>query len=115
MKWGIIQDDTCLFCNEHETLQHLFFNCKVVAEVWSKLLMYLHEYHQAKGWEEEARWLVGKGTCKSFKRKLRRLCMTTAIYHIWAARNKRHFEAVEQNCNSIVSRCVADIRACVGS
>ncbi|GAA0166341.1 hypothetical protein LIER_21516 [Lithospermum erythrorhizon] len=67
------------------------------------------------GWEDEVRWLVQKGMGKSFKSRLRSLCIINAIYHIWLSRNRKHFEDEEQNSNSIVSKSVVDVRACVGS
>ncbi|GAA0186642.1 hypothetical protein LIER_33930 [Lithospermum erythrorhizon] len=77
MKWGVTQDDTCLFCDEHETLQHLFFKCKVVAQrLRSELIL-------------EGAWVRFVRTLR-FRGGELALCLTTAIYHIWAARNKRH-------------------------
>ncbi|KAG9158857.1 hypothetical protein Leryth_017889 [Lithospermum erythrorhizon] len=57
-----------------------------------KLLLFLGEYHVPQGWEQEAEWLLSKGIGKSFKSRLRRLCVAAAVYHIWKARNRRIFE-----------------------
>ena len=32
-----IEDDTCLFCNEKETINHLFFECVVAKQMWTIL------------------------------------------------------------------------------
>jgi len=36
-KWKKIEDDTCLFCNEKETINHLFFECVVAKQMWTIL------------------------------------------------------------------------------
>ncbi|GAA0139671.1 DNA helicase [Lithospermum erythrorhizon] len=40
--------------------------------------------------------MVNKGVGKSFKGRLRRLCATAAVYHIWTARNRASFFYQEQ-------------------
>lgn len=32
-----VEEPTCLFCNEHETVNHLFFECVVAKQLWCTL------------------------------------------------------------------------------
>ena len=36
--WGICDSDLCTFCEEErETIRHLFYDCKIIADIWNKL------------------------------------------------------------------------------
>ena len=48
-KWKLIENDLCTFCGEEtETIQHLFFNCSIVKELWKEVLLYLEQYFGIK-------------------------------------------------------------------
>ena len=43
-KWKIIQDDRCYFCREErETIEHLFFHCRTVQQVWTDFFQYIRQ------------------------------------------------------------------------
>src|SRR3954468_18069325 len=44
-KFGLIQDDRCIFCLEKETLSHLFFCCPSLKAVWVKILRWIQVVH----------------------------------------------------------------------
>uniref|UniRef100_A0A453STM3 Reverse transcriptase zinc-binding domain-containing protein n=1 Tax=Aegilops tauschii subsp. strangulata TaxID=200361 RepID=A0A453STM3_AEGTS len=35
LKRGIVKPPECLFCNEHEIVDHLLFHCVVAKQLWS--------------------------------------------------------------------------------
>lgn len=39
VKWRLVSDDKCRFCNVHEeTVEHLFFDCNFSNRVWKEVL-----------------------------------------------------------------------------
>jgi hypothetical protein len=36
-----VDDLTCVFCNEEESCQHLFFDCVVASKIWKDIVMAL--------------------------------------------------------------------------
>ena len=58
-----VDDTTCLFCSEQETVHHLFFECCVAKVLWT----YISEiFHVALGtdYESIARWWISNKTYK---------------------------------------------------
>ncbi|GAA0186661.1 hypothetical protein LIER_33949 [Lithospermum erythrorhizon] len=84
-RWGMIDSSTCCFCQEEENQCVAVFQCQFTSAVWRKVLMYLGEYNDPQNWMAEARWIASKGLRKGFKGKIRRLCVTVVVYHVWRA------------------------------
>ncbi|GAA0169513.1 hypothetical protein LIER_43851 [Lithospermum erythrorhizon] len=49
-KWGIQVDPTCVFCEEEESKDHLFFECEFAASVWRLVLQKMKLYIGAANW-----------------------------------------------------------------
>lgn len=44
VRFDIITDRNCSFCDEEESMEHLFFNCKITPTIWKEidLVRYSH-------------------------------------------------------------------------
>ena len=81
-----VDDTTCLFCSEQETVHHLFFECCVPKVLWT----YISEiFHVALGtdYESIARWWISNKTYKVMN------CFSAALmWCLWKFRNEMCFQ-----------------------
>jgi hypothetical protein len=80
-----VSNKTCLFCNELETVHHLFFDCCVAKRIW----LILSEFLELSGsWNFEfiaTKWVAEK------KHRCINIVTSTALWSIWNYRNKLCF------------------------
>jgi hypothetical protein len=81
-----LDDNRCLFCNEPESMSHLFFECCVARLVWSEIAE-----NSGKGigtdFESVARlWVADK------KYKVLNVCSAVALWAIWKLRSEFCFQ-----------------------
>lgn len=62
VKFGIVLDPKCAFCNDDETLQHVLFDCKWTGTVWQQVMQQIGYRRQALGWQQEKSWIAAE--CK---------------------------------------------------
>ncbi|GAA0152258.1 hypothetical protein LIER_10779 [Lithospermum erythrorhizon] len=82
-------DAKCLFCEQQETHDHLFFHYRYSGQVWRLLLQKAQVYRVVGTWAEEKRWCIENLGGKSFKQRLRQLVLISVVYFIWMERNSR--------------------------
>jgi hypothetical protein len=81
-----VDDKTCLFCNEVESVVHLFFECCVAKSVW-KVISEITGLPTIKDFESlGSMWVRGK------KIKAFNVCSTAVIWTIWKTRNNMCFQ-----------------------
>lgn len=44
-KFGFITDSTCCFCRETESIDHLFYNCSLLKNIWADILEWIGIEH----------------------------------------------------------------------
>jgi hypothetical protein len=110
-KFGVNLDVKCCFCNQEETLNHLFFSCNVMRYVWQKVLQWLHVDHTPLEWTDELIWLTRQSKKKGWKAQLLKVAAAETIYMLWKYRNdicfdnQVHNTKIEENIiNTIVYR-----------
>ena len=42
---NLVDSDLCTFCEEVESLEHLFFHCKISQDFWNSVFLWLNELH----------------------------------------------------------------------
>ncbi|GAA0160293.1 hypothetical protein LIER_16877 [Lithospermum erythrorhizon] len=90
-QWHIIHDNKCEFCDKDESFSLLFFQCCFTRELWRKLLMYVHLYHEPGSLQDELKFMEQNCKGRSLKSKLGRLVFCGVIHCIWMERNRRIF------------------------
>lgn len=79
VKFGFIQDKTCYFCPQDETLKHLLFECSYTKRIWDK--------RSISSWDNEKLWLIHETTKKGWRREIFRISLAKTIHKIWLTRN----------------------------
>lgn len=80
-----MEDKTCLFCSELETVTHLFFDCCVAKILWGYLVEIFH-HPLGIDFESAARWWVSNA-----KHKIMNGCSATLMWSLWRFRNEMCF------------------------
>lgn len=78
----------CLFCQEQESIRHLFFDCCVARKVWSELEGYLSFKLGDSYLDIASCWLCNK------KFLVRNMLTTAVLWAIWKLRNSICFQNV---------------------
>jgi len=81
-----IESNLCLFCNEPESVCHLFFECVVANVCWSYLADILH-INLGYNFEAVARWWVSNN-----KYKILNSCSAALMWCLWKTRNEFYFQ-----------------------
>ena len=81
-----VEDLTCLFCEEQETVHHLFFDCVVVKQLWSVLANIFHT--QSLDSLED----VGKYWLSNKRNGIFNICTSAVFWSIWKLRNDICFQ-----------------------
>jgi hypothetical protein len=81
-----LDDKTCLFCNELESVSHLFFECCVAQCVWGEISE-LSDKVLGADFESVARFWVADN-----KHKALNVCAAAVLWAIWKLRNECCFQ-----------------------
>ncbi|XP_075096425.1 uncharacterized protein LOC142174516 [Nicotiana tabacum] len=102
LKFGVQIDQQCAFCKlAGETFDHLFFECYVTKEVWSRLLIWLGHCRPIQDWQREVEWISHYTTRKSGQWEIVTCVFGMMVYTIWRDRNKVRFQGGAVNVNNI--------------
>ncbi|GAV81033.1 zf-RVT domain-containing protein, partial [Cephalotus follicularis] len=93
---GIVQGSRCsLGYGQHESMNHLFFECPFTKSVWSKVLEFnICPIKTTCNWDSTASWTLGRTKGRQFHRWMRRVGLAATIYHCWREKNNRIFKHV---------------------
>lgn len=64
LKFGVNTDNICSFCQEAETINNLFFECRMTSKIWEEILCMIGFTRNSTNWTEEKECLVRKTTMK---------------------------------------------------
>jgi hypothetical protein len=81
-----LDDNRCLFCNELESVSHLFFKCCVVRLVWSEIAEISGKEIGTYFESVATLWVADK------KYKVLNVCSAAALWAIWKLRNEFCFK-----------------------
>jgi hypothetical protein len=83
-----VEDESCLFCSEKETCQHLFFDCAIASHCWSlfseilSIPMGNNIFNVGKYWLSSKRYVVVN------------MVTSAVIWSIWKLRNELCFQKI---------------------
>ncbi|XP_058746522.1 uncharacterized protein LOC131619446 [Vicia villosa] len=87
-RFGFIQDSICSLChNAPESNDHLFFNCRIVKDIWQAILDWIEITHVPQDWSVELHWILLNISKKGWKAKILKLAFSEAIYGLWQLQN----------------------------
>jgi hypothetical protein len=83
-----VDDVSCLFCNEHETAKHLFFECVVAKNIWDTVSSILDK-PLGDDFESIARWWLSED-----KNSVINIFSSAVLWTIWSVRNEMCFQGL---------------------
>ena len=86
MKRRKIEDPTCLFCNEQETIYHLFFDCVVSKQLWHIVSGILSTQLGGSLDNIGQFWLSNERNC------IINMCTSAVCWSLWKLRNDMCFQ-----------------------
>ncbi|XP_058742348.1 uncharacterized protein LOC131614816 [Vicia villosa] len=93
IQFGFIQDSVCILCNTApESSAHLFFQCRIVKDIWQSILEWIEIKHTPHDRAMELQWILNIISKKGWKAKPLKLAFSEAIYGIWQLRNAIIFD-----------------------
>ena len=101
LRFGMLGDKICCFCEGPESHDHLFFGCSVLGDVWKQVLEWIQVKHHPQEWNEELKWIIRHGKGKGHKASILKLEVTETVYGIWKYRNAKIFEEIVDNTNIV--------------
>ncbi|CAK8530499.1 unnamed protein product [Lathyrus sativus] len=100
-RFGMISNNKCAFCIEEEIIDHLFFCCVELKQIWSGVLQWVGIQHTPTRWQEEMQWALSNYGGKGWKSDLVRLALTETLHEIWLYRNEACFNHRTDNRNCL--------------
>ncbi|XP_056692091.1 uncharacterized protein [Spinacia oleracea] len=93
LKIGIACDPVCcLWEQEHEDIDHLFFDCSWSAAIWNRVLAWVGLDRHACRWDDELDFVVSFAAGNLAEHQVYRLALFTTVYFVWRARNQKKFQ-----------------------
>ncbi|XP_058775609.1 uncharacterized protein LOC131649882 [Vicia villosa] len=81
-RWGMVNSTVCTFCDQDETIDHLFFDCCVTQRIWKGVLNWMHIQHESGNWEHELKWLLLHYRGKGWRAELMRMEIAETVYEV---------------------------------
>ena len=80
---SFIEDQTCPLCRtENETIDHLFFHCKVGNQIWAKIKCWLGISRAMQTLKTTVKWMIKEARGARFLAKIKRISLAYTVYHI---------------------------------
>ncbi|XP_058752400.1 uncharacterized protein LOC131625566 [Vicia villosa] len=92
-RFGIITDRLCSMCKtDDETINHVFFECRITNQIWKDVMDWLQINRQPRGWTEEVNWMIESTKKKGWRAYLLKIACVESVYGIWHHRNENVFD-----------------------
>ncbi|CAK8534098.1 unnamed protein product [Lathyrus sativus] len=82
-RFGMVDNNQCVFCPAAETIDHLFFDCATLRKIWVEILHWIGIPHNPGDWTEELNWMLNCFGGKGWKADLVRLALTETVHEVW--------------------------------
>jgi hypothetical protein len=101
-----LDDKTCLFCKEDESIHHIFFDCCAAKVMW-QFISEITDFPMISDFEYlGSLWLKGKKLIPF------NVCTSAVLWIIWKTRNNICFQGP---AGQRWKRCLAGVRSCTGT
>lgn len=98
--WGVGRDTTCKLCDTcNETVQHMFFDCYIGAEVWGKVMEVLQIRQHKVHFQECMQWVTACSQKSSTRAQVINMCYAETVHNLWLHRNNKIFGNMNKPIN----------------
>lgn len=98
-------DQSCSLCRaEDESIDHLFFRCHFVRQVWSKIKSWLGLHRSLTTLKAAVKWVIKEARGTGIQAKMKKLALASSTYFLWEARNLRIFEGKVQSPEAVIRK-----------
>ncbi|XP_058753888.1 uncharacterized protein LOC131627079 [Vicia villosa] len=111
-KFGILTDKVYCFCQEDETIDHLYFECRYSKRIWETILQWIGYRTNCGKWSIEKEWIMRETNKKGWRQLLLKNAIAETVHMICRVRNEFIFQkkqpdedCVKQLQYIIVVRC----------
>ncbi|XP_020258655.1 uncharacterized protein LOC109835070 [Asparagus officinalis] len=105
-RMGILENNQCVLCDDsvshQESRNHLFFECQFSSYVWNNLMAWLKYSWRSCCWNQVLRWYSNNLRGLGFRKKLKRMMLSGAVYWIWKERNQRIFQQKARSPDQLI-------------
>lgn len=108
LQWSSSINPACVFCNQLETRDHLFFSCPFAAEVWSRLTKNLLRGRFTTDWTEII--VITKDSQDFLSKFLTRYVFQLSIHSLCRERNDRSHGATPTTVSVMVGMLDRQVR-----
>ncbi|XP_020262882.1 uncharacterized protein LOC109838863 [Asparagus officinalis] len=102
----ILENNQCVLCadsvSHQESRNHLFFECQFSSYVWNNLMAWLKYSWRSCCWNQVLRWYSNNLRGLGFRKKLKRMMLSGAVYWIWKERNQRIFQQKARSPDQLI-------------
>ncbi|XP_050916380.1 uncharacterized protein LOC127131506 [Lathyrus oleraceus] len=91
MKFRLINSSICCFCDNYESVDHLFFAYARFNNIWRGILLPMGIRRNPENWHEEKTWLIRETKKRGGKKKILRVAIEETVYELWRSRNDKFF------------------------
>lgn len=103
---GVQVESVCCLCEQaEETLDHLFFECRIAQSVWKEAADWWGVDGQVRAWTFERQVVISRSTNNNRMQKLYRCMFSVVVYYIWRERNLRRMKGAKSSIEAIVHQC----------
>ena len=112
----VTEDIACPLCRaEAETIDHVFFCCRIANEIWAKIKSWLGISRRMQTLKAAVKWMIKEARGTGVPAKIKRISLASTVYHIWEARNQRNFEGKIRQPDAIIRRIQIQVYRCIYS
>ncbi|XP_022860943.1 uncharacterized protein LOC111381398 [Olea europaea var. sylvestris] len=98
-------DRRCVFCGLfEETCDHLFFKCSFTSSLWGSIRRWLGITRSMSTLAIALKWMKKENRGTSWLTKTKRVALASTVYYIWLTRNRKIFEDLPADLDSIARR-----------
>lgn len=87
-RFGLVDNISCVFCRQTDSMEHLFFNSQPMRQTWGKALKWLSVKHQHGRWKNKLNWMITHSRGKGWKATLLKCAFAETIYEAWKFRSE---------------------------
>ncbi|XP_075091494.1 uncharacterized protein LOC142171703 [Nicotiana tabacum] len=107
LKIGIQIPAACAFCGYNlESFNHLFLDCTITKQLWSRLCSWLVYNRIIGDWKTELKWACKRAKSRAGTNAITSCVFAMTVILIWRERNKSRFEQAKFDDSKICREIV---------